>query len=277
MGHFKLRFVPGGAALDVGMGVRMKRVAPGEEDGGRARRSFGPQTGCTPAFDAWVYSTDPDPPVLTSAWDILLWPSDATVLCEGDCLEWSVSITDQGGIATGTQPTVTLEAAADCVGLIAHVQGEATPGEDWLLTFTATLDGVPFGTSYAVIYNPGTPTFDRGDFEFGGDYTSSSDCNGTGYTDCAFFPTAQNWSVEVVYAGDLYGATFAWDLLYDPSWFSAVEDTDGLGRPRVTFSFVESGLGYPEDNSQIAQAGVKLDGNDVVPAAYAFVAYPGYP
>lgn len=138
MGHFKLRLVPQSPIpRDLNLGIRMRRLEPGEE--GRGRRTFGPP--CIPAWDAWTVLTDPDPIVYGSPFSYYIWPSSGSVLCDGDCLEWAA----QWSGCPGADPSYTLTAGEDCVGVVVAVDDTAEAVEGCTLTLTAMLNGSSFG------------------------------------------------------------------------------------------------------------------------------------
>lgn len=138
MGHFKLRLVPQSPIpRDLNLGIRMRRLEPGEE--GRGRRTFGPP--CIPAWDAWTITTDPDPIAYGSPFSYYVWPSSGSVLCDGDCLEWAAVWSG----CTGPEPNYTIAAGDDCVGVIVTIDDTEAALENCTLTLTPTLSGAPFG------------------------------------------------------------------------------------------------------------------------------------
>ena len=150
MGHFKLRLVPQATMpRDLALGVRMRRLLPGEVEQGRGRRTFNPPAGCVASFDAWDI-TGPDVVDLDTPMDWTVWPNSSTVLCDGDCLDWALELT---GGASGSEPNITIEAASDCAGVTIHVNDTSANLLGWTFTVTATLNGVPFGTPYAVSFD----------------------------------------------------------------------------------------------------------------------------
>lgn len=139
MGHFRLKLDRAGAIPhDARLGVRLRRLAPGED--ARGRRTFG-REGCVASFDSWSITTDPDPIVTGAPFTYYVWPSSSSVLCDGDCLEWSAEWTG----CPGATPSYTLTAGEDCVGATIVVDDTAEAVEGCTLTLTATLAGAPFG------------------------------------------------------------------------------------------------------------------------------------
>ena len=67
----------------------------------------------------------------------------------GTCT-FSIELT---GGASGSEPNITIEAASDCAGVTIHVNDTSANLLGWTFTVTATLNGVPFGTPYAVSFD----------------------------------------------------------------------------------------------------------------------------
>lgn len=143
MGHFKMRLVPQGTIpRDAKLGVRMRRLQPGETASGRGRRTFGPPVDeCVAEFGAWSVTTVPNPIVPGEPFEYHVWPTEDSVLCEGDCLEWALSMEGPGG----EEPSATITAAEDCVGVVLTIDDTEEAIAGWVFTLTATLDGQPYG------------------------------------------------------------------------------------------------------------------------------------
>lgn len=146
MGHFRLKLDRAGAIPhDARLGVRLRRLAPGED--ARGRRTFG-REGCVASWDSWSITTDPDPIVTGAPFTYYVWPSSASVLCDGDCLEWSAEWTG----CPGATPAYTLTAGEDCVGATIVVDDTAEAVDGCTLTLTATLAGAPFGDPVSITF-----------------------------------------------------------------------------------------------------------------------------
>lgn len=146
MAHIKVKWRPDLRAPGLTMGVELKRLTEAEilATAGRSRRTFGPPpSDCVASCNALVVTTDPSPFVYGTPYDILVWPNQASVLCEGDCLEWSMELVYALG-SPPTPPNVTAEAGEDCVGLILHVNATVEEVFGWSAVVAATLAGEPF-------------------------------------------------------------------------------------------------------------------------------------
>lgn len=153
MGHFKLKLVPQGTMpRDLALGVRMRRLTSGEVEG-RARRTFSPPDTCTPTFGGWDITTPPEIVYGEGPLTWYIWPNSATVLCEGDCLDWSL---DFSGGPSGSEPNVSIEAGSDCAGVALTIDDTQENLAGWTFTISATLNGAPFGTPYALTVDDDT-------------------------------------------------------------------------------------------------------------------------
>ncbi len=227
-----MRLVPAGTMpRDAALGVRMRRLLPGETEDGRGRRTFGPPDlgGCVAAWDSWSIQTDPDPIVIGSPFDYYIWPTTASVLCDGDCLEWALTMS--GGPAA--EPNVTIEAGADCVGVIVHVNDTGENLAGWNLLLTATLNGSPFGDTVQITPVPAVP-----------DSWLYSTENGLHVDEDPLlfsYPCDAAWGGEAIIltvpdVSAINVSGFAWNASQSGTGFSWTEDLDAFGRPRITVS-----------------------------------------
>lgn len=253
MGHFKLRLVPQSPIpRDLNLGIRMRRLEPGEE--GRGRRTFGPP--CIPAWDAWTVLTDPDPIVYGSPFSYYIWPSSGSVLCDGDCLEWAAVWSG----CTGPEPNYTIAAGEDCVGVVVAVDDTAEAVEGCTLTLNATLAGAPFGDPVVI----GPFGDDLADWLYSTGDSSQIDeqiialdypCDGLWGGASIILTTPDVGGYDV--------GEFAWNASQTASGFDITESLDGFGRPEITIS--QNGSATPED---------MCAANESVTIAPTYLGYP---
>lgn len=175
MGHFRLKLTRAGSIpRDPNLKVRMQRLPEAADGESREEREFG---GCVAAFEAWDV-TD----VITPGepFDIVVWPSEDSVLCEGDCLDW---VAEWSG-CPGDPPDYVVTPDDDCVGIVVTIDDTEEALTDCVLTLTASLKGEPFGTPVVVAM----PT------------SCTSECTGFIYPEGDTFPNVgigENFTVTI--------------------------------------------------------------------------------
>lgn len=252
MGHFRLSFVRQGTIpKDTKLSVRMSRtVEPGVE----------PTTECKPTFDGWLITTVPESlteVALASDWQVVITPADGTDTC-GKCLEWAAAAPLQLFGASGAEPEITsVEAAEDCVGMVATIAGQSPPPEQWELIFHASLEGQPFGRESSLVISITPPP----------QHTWSGDIQAPQQDDAQFYPLAQDlWGVLLVFENILDENLFSWGVSEpngNPGNIVLLQDLgyDSFAKTMtysVSFQFL--GGDRPEDFDYVASFDVVYDG-----------------
>lgn len=228
MGHFKLKLLPADAIpRDLAVGITMQRFPEGETVL-RRQRTFSPPGGCVASFGSWDVG---EPPVvdLDTPMDWTVWPSSDTVLCEGDCLDWSLELS---GGASGSEPNITIEAGSDCAGVTIHVDDASENLTGWTWTVSASLAGSPFGTPYAVTLGDTDVGFLYSD-DAGSTYDNVDSVSEHKPCEDAFY-SGITIVVTTPDATEYDAGLFAWNVSQVGSNWSAIEGIDGSGRPTLT-------------------------------------------
>jgi hypothetical protein len=260
MGHFRIKFQKGGAQPTFTGGVRMNRsVEPGETI----------REPCRPYFGGWlvtfwqggVENANAD---IRQDWQAHIDPGAGSELC-AHCLEWVYLGATPHIDAIGDEPVVTIESAEDCRGLIVNIEGQDPPPENWTLQFNAALDnGQPFGWTAGFVIIGATEHV----CEWQGDCASGElPCPiESGNIAVEYPPAAETWTISLRFKyAPIFPevVTFEYSVVPDPasSDISIVEDVDGLGFPRLTFTLNSIAGGLPADEGwHVPLITIKLDG-----------------
>lgn len=227
MGHFKTAWraarLPG---RDASGKFRMQPVTSG---GGEtlAERDFGAPP-CVAAFNAWNITSDQVVPIENQPVSYFIYPTSASILCDGDCLDWSMTLTCEGA-------NVTLEPAEDCVGVTVTFDDTIEALRDCTATLNAvvTSSGSQFGTTINLTPFPSSP------FMY-------SDVTGTIAVDVLERATALE-CIDTSWGGETWlpsqpaletydPSLFAWNVTQFGTNFQYSEGFDFEGRPQLTIT-----------------------------------------
>jgi hypothetical protein len=234
VGHIKLDLVPQDEMpRDVKLGVRMRRESASDA---RGRRTFGPP--CIASWSSWQVQTSPDPIVPGEPFTYYVWPASDSVLCDGDCLEWAA----QWSGCPGADPSYTLTAGEDCVGVIVAVDDTAEAVEGCTLTLNATLAGAPFGDP--VVIGPFGDAVSEWLYSSGDFFQIDEPVISFAYP-CDGLWAGGSIILTTPDAGGYDVGEFAWNASQTASGFDITESVDGFGRPEIYIT--PNGSATPED------------------------------